>query len=766
MKYCLTPAISIVCFLLAPSAGAADVGKPDGISGPYRPTWESLKAHKDPEWFRDAKFGIYTHWGPVTVGSEDCPAGGQWYGHEMYDPKSGVFAFHQQRFGDQKKVGYKDIIPRFKAEKFDAEAWATLFARSGARFAGPVAVHHDNFAMWDSAVTPWNAVKMGPHRDITGELEKAIKRHGMKFITTFHHGFAWRYFEPAFAFDGGDPRYALLYTESHKPGAPPSKAYLDKWLGMVNEVVGKYQPDMIWFDFELMAVITPEYQQRMFADYYNWAAKNQRDSAVAHKFREIHRYTGILDFERGREDRLVPYPWLTDTALAEWFNQKSAPYRSMDNLVQVFVDIVAKNGCMLLDVSPAADGTIPDQARKMLLGMGDWLKINGEAVYGTRPWLVYGEGPTKGKGGGFSEGADKPFTAKDIRFTTKGDTLYAIALGWPEDRRLVIKSLASDAGKVTAVSLLGHAGALTWTQGQQGLEVTLPAEKPCQHAFALKVLGAGLKPPPAAQVQPVRPAADGSVTHLSWPGEKIDTWNGFARHTFSVDGCTAWVVEPKQALPGKPWSWCMEFPDAFTERCAAPALLKKGFYHAHISVGNTFGSPAAVRHFNAFYAAVTGKGLAKKVTLIGISRGGLYCYRWASEDPERVAVIYGDAAVCDFKSWPGGKGKGLGSPGDWKALLSCYGFKDDAEALAYQGNPVDVLAPLAKANVALIHVVGDADNVVPPAENTALVEERYKKLGGTIQVIHKPGVGHHPHGLDNPTPVVEFIVKHGSVGGK
>lgn len=245
--------------------------------------------------------------------------------------------------------------------------------------------------------------------------------------------------------------------------------------------------------------------------------------------------------------------------------------------------------------------------------------------------------------------------------------------------------------------------------------------------------------------------------------EKTDTWQGYTRHTFTVDGCQAWVVEPKEPLPGKPWSWCMEFPDAFTERCAAPALLAQGFHHVHIVVGNTFGGPAAVRHFNAFYDELQRRGLAKKAVLIGLSRGGLYAYRWASENPDKVAVIYGDAPVCDFKSWPGGKGQGKGSPSDWKELFQCYGFQDEAEALAYRGNPIDTLEPLAKAKIALIHVVGDADDVVPAAENTAIIEARYKKLGGEIQVIHKPGIGHHPHGLEDPTPVVKFLVDHVTV---
>ena len=247
---------------------------------------------------------------------------------------------------------------------------------------------------------------------------------------------------------------------------------------------------------------------------------------------------------------------------------------------------------------------------------------------------------------------------------------------------------------------------------------------------------------------------------LNFPNEQIDDWHGFKRHTLQADGCAAWVVEPKTALPGNPWSWCMEFPDAFTDRCAAPALLAAGFHHVHIVVGNTFGCPDAVKYFKAFHELLVARGLAPKAVLIGLSRGGLYAYRFASEYPERVAVIYGDAPVCDFKSWPAGMGKAKRSNADWVSLMKDYGFKDEAEALAYRGNPIDMLEPLAKAKIALIHVIGDADEAAIPEENTAIIETRYQALGGEISVIHKPGAGHHPHGLDDPTPVVDFILKH------
>ena len=311
----------------------------------------------------------------------------------------------------------------------------------------------------------------------------------MKFITTFHHGFAWQYYEPAYAFDAGDGKNADLYGEPHAKGAPPSDRFLKTWLALVDEVLVKYKPDLTWFDFELQRVIPPEYQRLMFAHTYNWAAREHREIGVAHKFREIHEHTGILDFERGREDKITEYPWLTDTSLGPWFNHNILQYRTTKDLVNVFVDVVSKNGCLLLNVGPHADGTIPERARVILTQLGDWMKINGEAIYGSRPWQVYGEGPTRNSGGGFSERKDHPYTSEDIRFTTRGGYLYAIALDWPASGKLLIRSIA---GNPRAISLLGHEGRLKWSRIAEGLAIELPASKPCDYAFVFKIAGSGL----------------------------------------------------------------------------------------------------------------------------------------------------------------------------------------------------------------------------------------------------------------------------------
>jgi pimeloyl-ACP methyl ester carboxylesterase len=255
-------------------------------------------------------------------------------------------------------------------------------------------------------------------------------------------------------------------------------------------------------------------------------------------------------------------------------------------------------------------------------------------------------------------------------------------------------------------------------------------------------------------------AAEPRGVDLGFPDATQDRWHGHARTSFQFQGRKAWVVRPETPLPGNPWSWCMMFPDAFTERCAAPQLVAAGFHHAFLDVGNTFGSPAAVAALAAFHEELVRRGLAKRAAVIGISRGGLYAHRLAAEHPGRVAAIYGDNPVCDFKSWPGGKGTGKGSPPDWAACIKAYGFADEAAALDYRGNPVDALEPLAAAGIAIVAVVGDRDDVVPPSENASVVEERYRKLGGTVEVIHEPGKGHHPHGLADPKPVVDFLLRH------
>lgn len=270
-------------------------------------------------------------------------------------------------------------------------------------------------------------------------------------------------------------------------------------------------------------------------------------------------------------------------------------------------------------------------------------------------------------------------------------------------------------------------------------------------AFALMACAVGCTPSPAAEP---------TAVDLGFPGAQTDRWQGHVRHRFTFHDRQAWVVVPEKPLPGNPWSWCLMFPDAFTQRCAAPQLLAAGFHHAFIDVGNTFGSPAAVELLAAFHEELVRRGLARKAALVGISRGGLYAQRFAIEHPDRVAVIYGDNAVCDFKSWPGGRGAGKGSPKDWDACLKAYGFADEAEALAYAGNPVDSAEALVAAGIPMIHVVGDRDDVVPPAENALVMERKYQVLGGTIRVLHEPEKGHHPHGLENPLPVVDFILKH------
>jgi alpha-L-fucosidase len=464
----------------------------------YEPNWNSLKKWQTPQWLRDAKFGIYTHWGIYSVPAQG--PNGTWYANQVYTkPDSPQRKYHEATYGPLEKFGYKEFIPMFTGEKFNADEWADLFEKSGARFAGPVAEHHDGFPMWDTRYSDWNAAKMGPKRDVVGELAVSIKKHGMKFVTAFHHAENWFYF-PTWdkRYDCGDPRYSSLYGPIHEVGALPSKAFLDQWKGKIIEVIDKYAPDFVWFDFGF-ELVTDSYKQEMLAYYYNWAIKNGKEVVVSYKGHDLPPGAGLLDLELGQEAELTYYEWITDTSIDDgqgWGYVKGLGFKTADNLIDNLIDRVSKNGYLLLNVGPKPDGSIPDQAKERLLAMGDWLRINGEAIYGTTSWVTPGEGPTKlQKGGEFNEKNDMVYTGQDIRFTVKENNLYAIALDWPGEK-LLVKSLASRGAtwaglypsEIASVTMLGDGRELKWEMTKEGLSIETPKTKPCDHAYAFKIV--------------------------------------------------------------------------------------------------------------------------------------------------------------------------------------------------------------------------------------------------------------------------------------
>ncbi|MHC4466654.1 MAG: alpha-L-fucosidase [Planctomycetota bacterium] len=409
----------------------------------YEPTWESLREYKEiPKWLRDGKFGIYTHWGPYAVHAYGKSP--TWYSIALYmDANSEARQHFEKTFGKlTPDYGYKDLIPKFTAEKFDADEWADLFEKSGAKFAGPVAEHHDGFAMWDTKYSEWNAAKMGPKRDVVGELEKAIKKRDMKFVTAFHHAANWFFF-PVHdkQYDTGDPKNSGLYGQYHKPGALRNKAFLDEWYGKIIEVIDNYSPDFIWFDFALDSI--PEgYVKHFLAYYYNHAEKTGKEVVVTYKDNDLVPATGVRDLELGQEPKLTYYEWITDSTVDDrgaWGYANDLVFKSPDRVIDNLVDRVSKNGYLLLNVGPKPDGTIPEPARDLLLEVGKWLKVNGEGIYGTSPWIIAAEGPTNLgdiQRQGFNE-SDVVYTGEDIRFTVKGDDIYATFLAWPGEQAVI-----------------------------------------------------------------------------------------------------------------------------------------------------------------------------------------------------------------------------------------------------------------------------------------------------------------------------------------
>jgi alpha-L-fucosidase len=453
----------------------------------YKPEWESLQKHPVPEWFRDAKFGIYSHLGPYTVPAFQS----EWYSCLMYKPDQKPYKYHQETYGDQSTFGYKDFIPMLTLENFDADAIAELFQNSGARFVGLTAEHADGFAMWDSKLTVWDAADMGPKRDIIGLMEKAVKKRGMKFVTTFHHDWNWDWY-PVWdeRYDCSDPNYAGLYGQPHKKGEKPTEEFFDEWEAKVIEVIDKYKPDLVYFDSKL-DTISEKHRQETLSYYYNKEKEWGKQVSVTYKIKQLPVGAGILDMERIRMSTASKDPWLNDDPIdwKSWCHIQNPSYKSVNHIIDGLVDVVSKNGTFMLNVGPTAKGEIPEPVVERLTDIGQWLKINGEAIYGTRPWTTSGEGPTVVEGK--RENESGTYTAEDIRFTSKGDTLYAIALDWPQSGRLTIKTLNSKnpaLKKIRSIELLGHQGRLEWSQDENALTIQLPEAKPCENAFVFKIL--------------------------------------------------------------------------------------------------------------------------------------------------------------------------------------------------------------------------------------------------------------------------------------
>jgi alpha-L-fucosidase len=471
--------------------------------GPFRPDWESLQAYQIPEWYMDAKFGIFIHWGVYSV-----PAfGSEWYPRLMYIPGSDEYKHHIATYGSQDTFGYKDFIPSFKAEKFDPAAWARLFKEAGAKYVIPVFEHHDGFAMYDSGLSDWTAAKMGPHRDLMGDLAKAVRAEGLHLGASSHrveHNF-FLGVGRSIPSDINDPKYAAFYGPAHpwleaKNGTPlandftfVSKAWTDDWLARSAEIVEKYHPEIIYFDWWIgQAAVRPNLS-RFTAFYYNESLKHGGPVGVInYKDFAMQDHSAVLDVERGQLAGIRPLHWQTDTSVGNksWGYIENETFKSPEFIIHQLVDIVSKNGNLLLNIGPRSDGTIPDGVQEVLRAVGSWLKVNGEAIYGTRPWKVYGEGPTKITEGAFHDTDTKPYTAEDFRFTKKGDVLYAIELGWPASREAVIHSLGKSAlgeAKVSSVEMVGPITKLEFEQHDDGLHIRLPEQHPGKYAYVFRI---------------------------------------------------------------------------------------------------------------------------------------------------------------------------------------------------------------------------------------------------------------------------------------
>jgi alpha-L-fucosidase len=508
--------------------------------GIFNPTWESLKQYKAPDWFRDAKFGIWAHWSAQCV-----PEQGDWYARQMYIQGHPQYNYHVAHYGHPSKFGFMEIDHLWKAEKWDPETLIQRYLKAGAKYFVSLANHHDNFDCYDSTHHAWNSVKVGPKKDIVGTWARIARAHGLRFGVSNHSAHSWHWFQTAYGYDPEGPQAGVRYDGFTKKedgkgkwwdGLDPQALYtganmvmpegiatiadaqrwhqqndrrwteeppadnprfVETWFLRCQELIDKYQPDLVYFDNTELPL--GQAGLDIAAHFYNANIRRHGNLEAVLNSKGVkpeHEGTMVLDIERGRADHILPTPWQTDTCIGEWHYRRSLfeehRYKTAKTVVQTLVDIVSKNGNLLLSIPVRGDGTIDEDEIRFLDDLTSWMQPNGEAIYGTRPFAVYGEGAPDVRGtANFNEGRGRTYTAKDIRFTTKGDVLYAIALGWPEDGKLTIEMLAQGRPEyprqVGRVELLGRPGALRFSRDAAGLVIVLPDSKPNEFAYVLKI---------------------------------------------------------------------------------------------------------------------------------------------------------------------------------------------------------------------------------------------------------------------------------------